>query len=250
MKERLLEALVDRMQLMKNQIRDYVNYARELIAQLIMPRAPKKALNSSEYWESRYIQGGDSGLGSFGLLAVNKSKFMMEIVTSHEIKSVIDLGCGDGNQLEHFDFCNVDYFGYDVSQFIIDKVREKYHESYNYKFSSDFSEIVEFNSRMSTPSMVISFDVLYHLVQDATYYDYLRKIEILNPDFILIYSTNFDQGSDKYHVRHRKFTRDFSSCFPEYSLLSLIHSPVHPDTSADFYLFGKNQISGASVLSS
>lgn len=241
---------MDIMQLMKNQIRDYVNYARELIAQLIMPRAPKKALNSSEYWESRYIRGGDSGLGSFGLLAVNKSKVLMEIITSHEIKSVIDLGCGDGNQLKYFNFCNLDYLGYDVSAFVIDKIRAKYHKNNNYRFSSDFSEIVEFNLRMTKPSIVISFDVLYHLVQDATYFEYLRKIEILSPDFILIYSTNFDQGSDKYHVRHRKFTRDFSSCFPEYSLLSLIHSPVHPDTSADFYFFGKNQVLGANILSS
>src|SRR5690349_10767553 len=55
--------------------------------------------STSNYWESRYARGGNSGPGSYGRLAAWKAEFLNDFVRDNEVKSVVELGCGDGNQL-------------------------------------------------------------------------------------------------------------------------------------------------------
>src|SRR5690348_2935489 len=54
---------------------------------------------SERYWESRYAKGGTSGAGSYGAEAQWKADVVNSWVAGHNITSVIDWGCGDGNQL-------------------------------------------------------------------------------------------------------------------------------------------------------
>jgi hypothetical protein len=229
-------------------IPDYINYGRSVLARLIMPNAPEKPLDSTAYWKSRYANGGNSGLGSFGQVANHKASVVSEILATYDVQSVVDLGCGDGNQLNLLNLNYINYMGYDVSSSLMAKLQENFKQFENLRFSSDFTEVLGFNSTIERPSLVLSLDVIYHLVQDSVYYDYLEKIGILSPDLILIYSSNFDEGTDKYHVRHRKFTRDFPNLFPAYSMLGLIHGLSHSDTSADFFLFGRGSFSSGSTL--
>ena len=73
---------------------------------------------SREYWEERYSQGGNSGAGSYGHLAEFKAEVINGFIEQHEIKNVIEWGCGDGNQLGLFR-CE-EYIGYDVSETAIE----------------------------------------------------------------------------------------------------------------------------------
>src|SRR5690242_8181522 len=59
---------------------------------------------STVYWERRYQNKGNSGVGSYGEKAIYKANFLNAFVAEKEIKSVIELGCGDGNQLGYFKF--------------------------------------------------------------------------------------------------------------------------------------------------
>ena len=52
--------------------------------------------DSASYWESRYQQGGTSGSGSYGKLATFKADILNSFVKNHEVKRVIEFGCGDG----------------------------------------------------------------------------------------------------------------------------------------------------------
>jgi SAM-dependent methyltransferase len=54
---------------------------------------------SKRYWENRYCQGGNSGAGSYGELAEFKAETLNKFVAENNIHSVIEFGCGDGNQL-------------------------------------------------------------------------------------------------------------------------------------------------------
>ncbi|GAJ08100.1 unnamed protein product, partial [marine sediment metagenome] len=54
---------------------------------------------SREYWESRYAGGGTSGAGSYGKPAEFKAQVLNSFVKDNGISSVIEFGCGDGNQL-------------------------------------------------------------------------------------------------------------------------------------------------------
>ena len=68
---------------------------------------------SARYWARRYAAGGTSGEGSYGDLAAFKAEIMNEFVAANHISSVIEFGCGDGNQLALMRYpC---YAGFDVS---------------------------------------------------------------------------------------------------------------------------------------
>ena len=75
-----------------------------------------QGFNSGLYWESRYAQGGNSGAGSYGRLAEFKAEIINQVVLEHEIKTVVDWGVGDGNQLAMLNFS--EYLGVDVSRTI------------------------------------------------------------------------------------------------------------------------------------
>lgn len=69
--------------------------------------------SSSDYWERRYRSGCDSGAGSYHRLAVFKADIINDFVRSNNIMSVIEWGCGDGNQLNYAQYPQ--YTGIDVS---------------------------------------------------------------------------------------------------------------------------------------
>ena len=79
---------------------------------------------SVAYWETRYSRGGSSGKGSYDRLAEFKAGVLNEYISSHEIKNIIEFGCGDGNQLMYCNFSS--YIGLDVSRSAINQCIEKF----------------------------------------------------------------------------------------------------------------------------
>ena len=65
------------------------------------------------YWEKRYAAGGNSGAGSYSRFAEFKAEILNGFVARHGVRSVIEFGCGDGNQLKLAAY--PDYVGFDVS---------------------------------------------------------------------------------------------------------------------------------------
>lgn len=55
--------------------------------------------NSQDYWRKRYEKGGNSGLGSYDHYAVFKADVLNAFFKENHIQSVVEFGCGDGNQL-------------------------------------------------------------------------------------------------------------------------------------------------------
>src|SRR5215207_6091130 len=55
---------------------------------------------SEDYWITRYATGGNSGAGSYNKLAEYKAEVLNDFVKRHNVESVIEYGCGDGNQLK------------------------------------------------------------------------------------------------------------------------------------------------------
>src|ERR1041385_8036217 len=68
---------------------------------------------SAQYWEARYREGGNSGDGSYGRLASFKAQVLNDFVARNQIRSVVEFGCGDGNQLSLAQYPK--YLGLDVS---------------------------------------------------------------------------------------------------------------------------------------
>ena len=69
---------------------------------------------SAEYWERRYREreNSGSGSGSYGRLAEFKAEVINSFISENGIRSVLEFGSGDGNQLSLFKI--EDYTGFDV----------------------------------------------------------------------------------------------------------------------------------------
>lgn len=87
---------------------------------------------SNNYWEKRYAKGGNSGKGSYGNLASFKADFLNSFVKDFDLKSVVEFGCGDGNQISLFKF--ISYTGLDVSKTILNLCIEKFRGDNTKKF--------------------------------------------------------------------------------------------------------------------
>lgn len=74
----------------------------------------KPFTTSGDYWINRYSHGGNSGEGSYGESAEFKAEVLNNFVKRENVKSVIEFGSGDGNQLKLAVYRQ--YIGFDISE--------------------------------------------------------------------------------------------------------------------------------------
>lgn len=128
------------------------------------------SFDSRDYWEKRYQSGGNSGEGSYRELSKFKAEIINDFVEENDIERILEFGCGDGNQLRQFDVKN--YIGLDVSPTVIEKNIDQFKEDSNKSFFLYESHCFSDNHDIFSSRLVISLDVLFHLVEDNVYYSY------------------------------------------------------------------------------
>ena len=157
------------------------------------------SFNSSDYWENRYTENGNSGPGSYGDLADFKAKVLNDFVELNNIEKVIELGCGDGNQLSKSDYPS--YIGLDISNKAINHCRKIFGRD-NTKTFYNYSQS---NQTVFKGDLLLSLDVIFHLVEEEVFVDYMNKLFDFSTRYVIIYSSNFDEHITS-HVLCRKFT--------------------------------------------
>lgn len=193
--------------------------------------------NSEKFWCSRYDRGGKSGAGSYGRLADFKAEIINSFIIENNIQSVLELGCGDGNQLSLSNYKN--YKGFDVSEKAIKNCKEKF----KHDDSKSFYPLSNFNKEIDCAELSLSLDVIYHLVEDDIYYKHLNDLFNSSTKFVIIYSSNYNKRTSK-HVLHRNFLKDINK---GWSLIREIKNrypfnPIIPNTSfSDFFIFKKDE---------
>jgi SAM-dependent methyltransferase len=196
---------------------------------------------SSSYWEQRYRRGGTSGAGSFRHLAEFKAETLNDFVARVGIQSVIEFGCGDGAQLALAGYPR--YVGIDVTKSSISTCRQR--------FAGDATKSFYLSSRMPADlgrfDLVLSLDVIYHLVEDEVFDAYMRSLFAHAGRFVVIYSSNKVAPGDAPHVRHRLFTHWIEVHEPQWRQTGYLPNkypfdPARPaETSfADFYFFERH----------
>lgn len=194
---------------------------------------------SAQYWEERYQKKGNSGAGSYQNLAIFKAEVINSFVSQNEIKSVIEFGSGDGNQLKYFNFQT--YEGFDISSTAIEHCKKLYASDP----SKSFATISSYAGQKA--DLAMSLDVIYHLVEDAVFHDYMNRLFGASNRYIIVYSSNYDDGpSDSpSHVRHRRFTDWVDAHAKGFGLIEHIPNkyPYNGNgkvsSLADFYIFEK-----------
>lgn len=195
--------------------------------------------SSKDYWEKRYKNGGNSGVGSYNKFAEFKAEFVNSQINTHNISSIIEFGVGDGNQLAGL---KVDkYTGLDVSSTVIAKCTEV--------FSGDSSKsfhIIDDVNELPQADMSLSMDVIYHLVEDDVFKNYMVDLFNAASKFVMIYSSNTESqlGNERTeHVRHRRFSDWIEKNVPSARLIYFMQNryPYNGDykvsSFADFYMY-------------
>lgn len=155
--------------------------------------------DSASYWEQRYRDGRDSGTGSYGKFAVFKAQLINQFVVDHGITSVIEFGCGDGNQLALASYPR--YLGFDVSEAALELCCGRFPADP----TKTFGHVDDYNGE--TADLVLSLDVIYHLVEDLVFETYMRRLFRASTKYVIIYSSNeAGQPLPGGYIRHRRFT--------------------------------------------
>src|SRR5690606_2413904 len=130
--------------------------------------------------ERRYSDGANSGAGSYGLLAEFKADVLNSFVVRHDVQSVIEFGCGDGNQLKLANYSS--YRGFDVSHTAIRKCKDLFRSDER----KSFDLMSAYNGEKADLSM--SLDVIYHLIEDAVFDKYMRMLFNASNAYVIVYS--------------------------------------------------------------
>jgi hypothetical protein len=193
--------------------------------------------NSTDYWKDRYQFGGNSGCGSYNKLAEFKASVLNAFVQENNITTVIEYGCGDGNQLLLADYPK--YIGFDVSEKAISICQDLFRNDKSKKFA-----LVPVNPTEKA-QLTLSLDVIFHLIENDVFDMYMYQLFDSSEEFVVIYSsnTNLAISDSAAHVKHRKFSDWIILNRPEWSLIR--HSPNEYPYSgddsegsfADFYIY-------------
>ena len=199
---------------------------------------------SSKYWEDRYRSGGNSGIGSYGQFAEFKAEILNQFVADHHIGSVIEFGCGDGNQLSLAKYPR--YIGVDISPAAVEKCRERYRKD----TSKTFLLISEASNQRA--ELALSLDVIFHLVEDEVFQRYMTSLFAAAERHVVLYTSNFSGDkldaanahfSKAKHVRHRAVLEYITKEFHGWELKRHVPNryPYNWQTSegsfADFFFF-------------
>jgi len=157
---------------------------------------------SAAYWERRYARQGNSGAGSYGRLAEFKAAVLNQFVKEKNIETVIEFGCGDGNQLSLAQYPH--YIGVDVSPMAVSLCRERFATVEELEFLTLSDYLSKGNGQIA--ELGLSLDVIYHLVEDDVFEKYMATLFDASTRYVAVYSSNEDKSYQKgLHVRHRKF---------------------------------------------
>ena len=174
--------------------------------------------DSRTYWETRYAAGGDSGSGSKGANAKHKADYLNTFVKNNEIRSVVEFGCGDGNQLALANY--PDYVGVDVAETAVQRCRTLFaldsHKRF-YRLPTLWP---------LTAELVLSLDVTYHLVEQAVYDQHLNDVFGSATRFVILYTTDSDLVDPALvsadHVLHRPVCDHVSRRFPGWMMIDCL----------------------------
>lgn len=186
--------------------------------------------NSQSYWEDRYLTGGTSGPGSYDRQAEYKAHFINGFVREKAIASVIEFGCGDGNQLGLAEYPR--YLGIDVAPSAVRRCIEAFGADKSKSFITCDVRAFADRGRFLHADLGLSLDVVFHLVEDDVFEAYMHALFDAADRFVIIYARDREARDPGRHVRWRKYTPWIESNIKGWTL-----SRVEPAPQADYQDF-------------
>ncbi len=211
---------------------------KQKLKQVFLRHKLKQFTTSGQFWETRYTFGKDSGRGSYGKLAEFKAEILNGFVKDHKIKTVIEYGCGDGNQLKYAHYPS--YIGFDVAQTAVVMCQKLFAQDP----TKSFKNTTNYNGERA--DLTLSLDVIYHLIEDDVFDGYMTQLFDTADRFVIIYSSNQAEETQAVdHVKHRQFTKWVVANRPDWQLIEKIDNKYpymgnnQTGSRADFFIYEK-----------
>jgi len=194
--------------------------------------------NSKEYWENRYKSGGNSGAGSRNNLAEFKINTINKFIRDNKIKSIIDCGSGDG--FIAGELIVKTYTGFDVSITAVENCNKMFESDISKVFTTKWSD--DFKADLS-----ISMDVIFHLIEDSVYEEYVRRLFLCAEKYVIIYSSNCTSKNMSEHYKDRQVIEYIKNNVNGWRLIETIQNPLpftndaENESNSDFYIYKRSQ---------
>jgi SAM-dependent methyltransferase len=206
-----------------------------VVATLTRALKKRQFASSGDYWEKRYAAGGDSGAGSYGESATSKAEVVNGLVAELGVTSVVEFGCGDGNQLTLAEYPQ--YLGLDVAKSAVERCETLFAGDATKAFEWYQPEHYDPRPRAD---MALSLEVLFHLVEDEVFATYLRHLFAAGERYVLIMSSDEEGPAKGAHVRRRAFTPWIERNIEGWRLDRHVPNPKRDGrggTRSDYYLY-------------
>lgn len=202
--------------------------------------------DSQEYWKKRYVKGGISGSGSYRELAEFKADTLNSFVAKNNIRSVIEFGCGDGNQLSQISYPT--YIGLDISHSALKLCIEHFAGDDTKSFFLYDPDCFIDNQSIFKVDLALSLDVIYHLVEYSLFECHMQHLFSAADKYVIIYSSDSDDNRyfEYPHVKHHKFTKWIDLNLPNWKLIQRIPNrypykgPGQLGSWCDFFIYNKD----------
>jgi len=170
---------------------------------------------------------------------LNLKQYFKQLCKKNNITTVIEFGCGDGNQLTLAEYPS--YIGFGISPKAISLCQSLFKND----SSKSFLLLNKYNNQKADATL--SLDVLFHLVEDHIFNGYMESLFEASNKYVIIFSSNTNTVKPPNpHVRHRKFTDWIDANQSDWTLLQHIPNE-NPYTGnnklssfTDFFIFEKN----------
>jgi SAM-dependent methyltransferase len=193
---------------------------------------------SESYWEQRYARGGTSGAGSYGRQARWKAEVVNGWVVRHGVTSVVDLGCGDGNQLGLAHYPR--YLGVDVSPTAVRRCIERFGDDRTKSFLALDPATTHDPAGWLHADLALSLEVLFHLVEADVFDAYLHQLFASADRFVVICARDGEHPGGP-HERYRPFTPWVAAHAPDWALVERVQPPDGVDLVSDLFLFARDR---------
>jgi SAM-dependent methyltransferase len=220
--------------MLRNMVKKYFKVFSRVLKQFLS----RINFQSSKYWENRYKSGRNSGAGSYNLIANYKANFINSFIKAHDINNLLDFGCGDGNQADYIKVAT--YLGVDISKTAIEICKRKFINDLNRRFLLYSGEPINKDTILEFKAdLIISLDVIYHLVEDDIFKKYISDLFEFSKKYVIIFSTDIDEICSHHH-KNRRFTGYIEKKIDNWALVEKIINPYKGlDSAADFFIYTK-----------
>lgn len=104
---------------------------------------------------------GSSGEGSLPNNTIQYMEFLQGFMNTHNIRSIVDAGCGAWEFSQHMDWDGIDYLGIDVVKKVVDKNIDEFSKDNIHFMQGNFV-----NMDLPKADLIVCKDVLQHLPKE------------------------------------------------------------------------------------